>query len=44
MNLLKQKKSLGNGLINPHFTKEDYIAEASRCINELGLLQLKLQQ
>lgn len=38
----KEKKFWGMASINPHFTKEDYIAEASRCVNELGFVAIKI--
>jgi uncharacterized protein len=38
----KEKQFWGMASINPHFTPEDYEAEASRCVKELGFVALKL--
>lgn len=36
------KKFFGMASINPHFYPEDYDAEATRCVNELGFVAIKI--
>jgi hypothetical protein len=38
----KEKRFWGMASINPHFTPDDYAAEAGRCVKELGFVALKL--